>query len=164
MPFCTRCKKENAPSNLEKIDGESICYSCLYENNRPFEIFPIGFVENELTRGQGFGLKGKRRQISKIRLFDSQRPFLYRLEEEKWITVVFYFHERGSIRSTFPRGIDGKKVGVFASRTPHRLSRIGITEVRLMKIEDTTLYVKNLDAINGSPVLDIKLGMKAFIK
>ena len=64
------------------------------------------------------------------------------------------------MRSIFPRGIDGKKVGIFASRTPNRLSRIGITNVRLVKIKDTTLFVKNLDAINGTPVLDIKLGSK----
>jgi len=69
--------------------------------------------------------------------------------------------DRHTIRSTFSRGIDGKEVGIFASRTPNRLSRIGITNVKLVKIEDTTLFVKNLDAINGTPILDIKLGSKA---
>jgi len=48
-------------------------------------------------------------------------------------------------------------VGVFASRTPNRLSKIAIQDVTLVKIEGTTLYVEGLDAINGSPVLDIKL-------
>ena len=57
----------------------------------------------------------------------------------------------------FKRGLDGKEVGVFASRTPDRLSGIAVQNVRLVKIEGTTLYVENLDAIDGSPVLDIKL-------
>jgi hypothetical protein len=57
-------------------------------------------------------------------------------------------------------GLDGKEVGVFASRTPDRLSRIGIQDVRLVKVEGTTLVVKGLDAINGTPVLDIKLKRK----
>ena len=46
---------------------------------------------------------------------------------------------------------------MFASRTPDRLSRIGIQDVSLLDIKDTILFVKGLDAISGSPVLDIKL-------
>ena len=160
MPICIKCKKEFEISKLELIDDSYICHSCLYLNYEPFKIYPIGFVENQLERGKGFGLKGKRAEISKIHLFPSQSAFLYKLEDEDWITVVFYFHKSQNIRSVFSRGIDGKKVGVFASRTPYRLSRIGISNVKLMKIKNTTLYVKNLDAINGTPVLDIKLGQK----
>ncbi|MEA3475105.1 MAG: TrmO family methyltransferase, partial [Candidatus Cloacimonadota bacterium] len=55
-----------------------------------------------------------------------------------------------------------KRVGVFASRTPHRLSKIAIQDVRLIKIEGTTLYVEGLDAIDGSPVLDIKMKINSF--
>lgn len=160
MPVCTKCKKKKRLDQLDKFDDKFICHSCLYENNKPFKIFPIGFVENQLERGEGFRLKGSRNNVSKIHLFESQLPFLYKLEEDEWITVVYYFHKQGKIRSTFSRGINGKKVGIFASRTPNRLSRIGISNVKLVKIEDTTLFVKNLDAINGTPILDIKLGSK----
>ena len=161
MPVCSNCKKEIDLNQLEKIDGNFTCYTCLYQNHKPFKIFPIGFVENRLKRGDKFGLTGSKTQISKIHLFETQRPFLYKLEDEKWITIVFYFTNQYEIQSVFSRGIDGKKVGIFASRTPDRLSRIGISNVELVKIEDTTLYVKNLDAINGTPVLDIKLGQKS---
>ncbi len=51
-------------------------------------------------------------------------------------------------------------MGVFASRTPNRLSRIAIQDVTLVRIEEATLYVEGLDAVNGSPVLDIKLKIK----
>jgi tRNA (Thr-GGU) A37 N-methylase len=101
-------------------------------------------------------MSGKR-QTSRIELFPSQKRFMYRLEEERDITVVYYLHQARSIRSTFKRGMDGKKVGVFASRSPDRLSRIGIQDVRLVRIEGTTLVVEGMDAINGTPVLDIKL-------
>ncbi len=160
MPICTKCKKEKELYQLEKVDDEFTCNSCLYQEYKPFKIFPIGFVANELKRGEKFGLKGNRNQVSKIHLFSSQRPFLYKLEEEKWITVVYYFHEQRNVISRFSRGIDGKEVGIFASRTPDRLSRIGITNIEIIKIEGTTIFVKNLDAINGTPVLDIKLGSK----
>ena len=160
MPVCAKCKKEKDSDHFDKFDDKFMCYSCLYQNYKPFKIFPIGFVENQLERGEGFGLKGSRNDVSKIRLFESQKPFLYKLEEEKWITVVYYFHKQRKIRSTFSRGIDGKEVGIFASRTPNRLSHIGITNVKLVRIEDTTLFVENLDAIDGTPILDIKLGSK----
>lgn len=161
MPICNKCKKEKNLTHLEKLDSEFVCHSCLYNNHKPYKIYPIGFVKNQLARGHKFGLTESRNEISKIELFKSQEPFLYRLKDEKWITVVYFFHKQHQIRSTFSRGIDGKKVGIFASRTPERLSRIGITNVELIKIEDTTLFVKNLDAIDGSPVLDIKLGRKS---
>ena len=161
MLICTKCKKKRELSNLEIVDDSYICHSCLYSNCEPFEIFPIGFVENQLERGKKFGLKGNRAEISKIHLFSSQSPFLYKLEDEKYIIVLYYLHKLRNIRSVFLRGIDGKKVGIFASRTPDRLSRIGISNVKLIKIKNTTLYVKNLDAINGTPVLDIKLGQKS---
>jgi len=161
MPICTKCKSEVNAIYGERVDNQFICYKCLYRNYEPFKIFPIGFVENQLERANRFGLKGNKPQISKIHLFESQKPFLYKLEEEKWITVVYYFHNHHKIQSIFSRGIDGKEVGIFASRTPDRLSRIGISNVELIKIKNSTLYVKNLDAINGTPVLDIKLGEKS---
>ena len=46
--------------------------------------------------------------------------------------------------------------GVFASRSPYRPNKIGLTIVELLKVEENILYVKGLDAIDGTPVLDIK--------
>jgi tRNA (Thr-GGU) A37 N-methylase len=59
----------------------------------------------------------------------------------------------------FARGYDGKQVGPFASRTPDRLTPIGVTEVELLKVDGTKLVVRGLDAFNGTPVLDIKVSM-----
>lgn len=161
MPLCKKCLEEYDLSKGEKIDNDFICYSCLYQNHKPYEIFPIGFVRNKLERGYGFGVKGNKSEISQIQLFESQKPFLYKLSDEKWITIVYYLNKPRSISSVFRRGMDGKKVGVFASRTPDRPSHIGVSNVELVRVEDTTLYVKNLDAINQTPVLDIKLGENA---
>lgn len=79
------------------------------------------------------------------------------LDQEPEITIIYYLHKSRSVRTLFKRGLDGKEVGVFASRTPDRLSRIAIQNVKLVEIKNTTLFVKGLDAINGTPVLDIKL-------
>jgi tRNA (Thr-GGU) A37 N-methylase len=82
---------------------------------------------------------------------------MFGLDEEPEITIVYYLHQARPVKTRFNRGLDGKRVGVFASRTPDRLSRIGIQDVHLMEIKGTTLFVKGLDAVSGTPVLDIKL-------
>jgi len=87
---------------------------------------------------------------------------MYKLEEEKWITVVYYLHQVDSINTVFKRGKEsnGKEVGVFASRSPHRSSRIAISDVELIRISNFHIYVKGLDAKENSPVLDIKVSKK----
>ena len=154
---CSQCGKRIPGREVCTVDDKQICVRCMYGDAEPFEIYPIGTVKNDLQRSdRDFGVVGKE-TMSRIELIPSQEPFLYKLEEEEWITVVYYLHESTKVRSVFKRGLDKKRVGVFASRTPHRLSRIAIQDVRLIKVEGTTLFVKGLDAIDGSPVLDIKL-------
>jgi len=120
-------------------------------------IYPIGVVRTTLrAEEKNLGLKSPE-GISCIDLLPSQRRFMYKLEDEKFLTIVYYLHKVTSVRSVFRRRLDGKEVGVFASRTPHRPSKIAIQDVRLLTIRETTLYVSGLDALEGSPVLDIKL-------
>ena len=95
--------------------------------------------------------------MSRIVLFPSQKRFMYKLEEEQYLTVVYYLHKARAVTSVFHRGLDGKRTGLFATRTPDRLSRIGIQDVTLIRIEETSLFVDGLDAVDGTPVLDIKL-------
>lgn len=154
---CAECGAACSEDDAFRIDDQNICRRCLYGDVPPIQMYPIGFVINQLDRDDtDFGLSGKT-QTSRIELLPSQKRFMYRLEEEREITIVYYLHRSRPVRSTFKRGVDGKKVGVFASRTPDRLSRIGIQDVRLVRVEGATLIVDGLDAINGTPVLDIKM-------
>ena len=154
---CSKCGKKVGEKKLCIVDDASICVKCMYGATEPVEVYPIGIVRSTSQRTRtGFGVVGDGK-ISRIELIPSQKPFMYKLEEEKHLTVVYYFHKARPVRSVFKRGLDGKLVGVFASRTPDRLSRIAVQDVTLVKVEETTLYVKGLDAIDGSPVLDIKL-------
>jgi tRNA (Thr-GGU) A37 N-methylase len=141
--ICSECEKES--NDFRLIDGRPICRICIYQDTEAIPIYPIGKVVD--TR--------------RIELLPSQKRFLYKIEEEKYLTIIYYFHKSREVKSRFNRGLDGKEVGVFASRTPARLTPIGITEVELEKVEGTTLYVCGLDALSGSPVLDIKLGFQA---
>lgn len=84
------------------------------------------------------------------------------------IEVVFHFDkvpdDEIQIASRHPRGrTDWPKVGILAQRGKGRPNRIGVTVCRLLSVDGLTLRVSGLDAIDGSPVLDIKPVMKGFL-
>ena len=75
------------------------------------------------------------------------------------IWVIFQFHENAGWRPTTrppvpPKGRD--RVGTFASRSPYRPNPIGLSCVRLLKIDGLTLFVDEADLLNETPILDIK--------
>lgn len=154
---CSECGRTLETNNGFIIDNKTVCRHCLFGDIPAVEIYPIGFVSNAQERDESdFGLRNHA-GMSRIELLPSQKGFMYKLEEEERLTIVYYLHKARPVRSRFKRGLDGKEVGVFASRTPDRLSPIGIQDVRLVRVEGTTLIVEGLDAIDGTPVLDIKM-------
>lgn len=154
---CSECKKEVNKKDICIIDGKPVCLICIYGNSKPFEIYSIGKTRTDLESHEIDDIPIDSRNISCVDLLPSQKRFMYKLDEEEFLTVVYCLHKVKSVKTVFKRGLDGKRVGVFASRTPRRLSKIAIQDVKLLKISGTTLYVEGLDAIEGSPVLDIKL-------
>lgn len=63
-----------------------------------------------------------------------------------------------------PRGNpDWPRAGIFAQRGKNRPNRIGVTVCRVIGVEGTTLHLSGLDAIDGTPVLDIKPVMSGFL-
>jgi len=90
------------------------------------------------------------------------------IEAFSHLEIVYYFHKvnktKISYDSRYPRN-DKKleKVGIFAQRGKNRPNQIGLTIVKFVKKEGRSLFVRGLDAINGSPVLDIKPVIKEFL-
>ena len=80
------------------------------------------------------------------------------LEPGQRIMVVFYFHRsQGFDLLQHPQGDRNRpRRGVFALRSPRRPNPIGVTVVDLVAIQGNVLRVLGLDAINGTPVLDLK--------
>ena len=156
---CSECGREVYKNTVCVIDEKPVCITCLYGDTKPFEIYPIGKVRTELGSKEKSSLPTGNAGISCIDLLPSQKKFMYKLEEETSLLIVYYLHKVNSVVTVFPRRLDGKEVGVFASRTPNRLSKIAVQDVKLLRIEGTKLYVEGLDAMDGSPILDIKLGL-----
>ena len=80
------------------------------------------------------------------------------LDVGQQIMVIYYFHRsEGYDLLQHPRGDQSRpKRGVFALRSPRRPNPIGVTVVELVGIDGNVLRVCGLDAIDGSPVLDLK--------
>lgn len=87
---------------------------------------------------------------------------LYRLNMYKKIKVLYWFHlrddnEHRNVLRVIPRRHgETEERGVFSSGSPSRPNPIGLTVVDLLAINGCTLTVKGLDALEGSPILDIK--------
>lgn len=78
---------------------------------------------------------------------------------EGWdrLWVIFCFHLNPGFRpKVLPPRSEGKRRGLFSTRSPHRPNPIGISVVRLERVEGLTLHVLDVDMIDGSPVLDLK--------
>jgi len=83
------------------------------------------------------------------------------------IEVVFVFDRVADsevhLGSRHPRGrTDWPKIGIFAQRGKNRPNRVGITICRLLAVHELAVVVEGLDAIDGTPVLDIKPYMQEF--
>jgi tRNA-Thr(GGU) m(6)t(6)A37 methyltransferase TsaA len=72
-----------------------------------------------------------------------------------WVIFHFHFNEGWRPKVLPPRSTSGRK-GVFATRSPHRPNPLGLSAVRLERIEGLTLQLGEHDMLDGTPVLDIK--------
>ena len=125
---------------------------------------PIGTVKSAIGEpvDENWG-----KVVSEIHLDPVLAAGLRGLGQFSHILVLFFMH-----RSTFepsrdlirrPKGqADMPELGIFAQRAKHRPNPIGITAVELLGVDESVVRVRGLDAIDGTPVLDIKPYFPAF--
>ena len=151
-----KCGKCGGGDDVIDLDGEDTCRSCIFNGVEPVRIYPLGYVRNHHEMENGVVSYIKEKGTSRIELLEGQERFLHAIEEEDYLTIVFYIDGIKRVRSTILRRNDLKEVGIYASRGPGRPSRIAVTEVKLIRVEGRNIVVEGLDAYNGTPVLDIK--------
>jgi tRNA-Thr(GGU) m(6)t(6)A37 methyltransferase TsaA len=118
----------------------------------PIALSPIGRVH---LRGPG--------KQARIEVYSRFVEGLDGVESEEHLWILYWMHrlpaEQRTLLRTHPRGDASRpRRGVFALHSPCRPNPIGMTRVRLLKREGPTLIVEGLDALDGSPVLDVKSG------
>jgi len=146
-----------------------------YARMEQFTINPIGTVNNTymepaLTHQQGdlkldeeilVETKTGKGQLSELVIDEAYAECLEGIEGFSHIMVLYWAHtleaEKRQVKKVHPIGKkEFPKVGVFATRSPVRPNPICSTTVELVKRKGSRLIVKNLDALDGTPVLDIK--------
>ena len=121
-------------------------------------IEPIGWVHNEVKEPLRRGWEG---MVSEIVLKEELAQAIEGVEEFSHIIVLYWMHRAPKGISppakVHPQGrADLPLVGLFATRAPYRPNPIGLSVVRLLERKGNVLRVEGLDAIDGTPVLDIK--------
>lgn len=125
------------------------------------ELKPIGYVRNEANEPLHPMLIKQKRSV--IEVDEAYRRGLTGIERWRFIDVVFYLHRNQEERLM----VDAQyahDVGVFASRCPSRPNHLGVTTAELLCVEGGNLIVTGLDAMNGSPVIDIKCSDLSFLE
>lgn len=114
---------------------------------------PVGVVKNECS--EPVSPEKIKALQSTIHIDEKYTEALLNIEQQCYIDVIFWFDRSSSDHLS---GITyfGDLRGVFASRSPKRPNLIGVTTVKLLQRKNNVLYVEGLDAINNTPVLDIK--------
>ncbi len=108
------------------------------------------------------GLVESSGELSTIRIFREFCIGLEGLNNFSHVILLYWFHSRDNEEErhtlqVLPRRHPGApRVGVFASRSPSRPNPIGLCVVKLIKIKECTVTVEGLDALEGSPIIDVK--------
>ena len=118
------------------------------------KIKPVAVVKNGITEKPDDWDK----VISRLVFKKEYVRGLYRLGHFRHVLVIFGFHRmRRTLLRVHPRrDLSLGEVGVFASRSPTRPNRLGLTRVRLVSVRKNVITVEGLDAFDGSPVYDVK--------
>lgn len=124
------------------------------------EIAAIGFFKSEQVQPYEAGRQPDEfHSEGCIELFSGSNfeQALIGLEGCEYIWVLFQFHHNSHWNPMVlpPRGRD-TKIGVFATRSPYRPNGIGMSCVRIDRIEKLKIYVAGADILDGSPIIDIK--------
>ncbi|MFA5629367.1 MAG: tRNA (N6-threonylcarbamoyladenosine(37)-N6)-methyltransferase TrmO [Dehalococcoidales bacterium] len=139
------------------------------------QLKPIGFVSNQIQKpvhSKGMQtlswqervkkMREQKETVSEIEVLPEYADMLSGTEEFSHLMILYWAHlipqEEQMGTRVFPFGNqeDFPEVGIFATHSPKRPNGILVTPVRLLERNGNILKVTGLDAVNGSPVLDIK--------
>jgi len=127
------------------------------EERRILSLRPIGIIHSPYHDGVQAPYQGSRREeICWVELFKEFEEGLTDIEGFSHIILIYYLHKSQGYHLLVRTPWDTKPHGLFTTRSPNRPSPLGLSEVELIARKGNILEVKGLDAIDGTPLLDIK--------
>jgi tRNA-Thr(GGU) m(6)t(6)A37 methyltransferase TsaA len=129
-----------------------------------YPLVPIGVVRSTRAVAEDDAWDGETATVELLPPFDARA--LRGLDQFSHCLVVYVF-DRAEWDATrvlrHPRGNpEWPEVGIFAQRNKDRPNRLGVTICRVVRVDGAVLHVAGLDAIDGTPVVDIKPHMREF--
>jgi tRNA-Thr(GGU) m(6)t(6)A37 methyltransferase TsaA len=124
----------------------------------PIELHPIGHVRSSYKEKSDAPRQGRLSDtIAEIVIDERYYPALWQIEVRKHVWVLCWFDRADrTVLRAIPPGTSAEK-GVFAIRSPDRPNPVSLCMVDLLGVKDGVLKVRGLDAIDGTPVIDIKM-------
>lgn len=121
------------------------------------ELTPIGIICSRFkTMGQAPFQGCQSGETSEIEIFDEYAEGLRDIEGFSHLIVLYWCHKSVGFSLLVQTPWDPASHGVFATRSPRRPNPLGLSVVRLMVRQGNVLKVKELDAVDGTPLLDLK--------
>ena len=119
---------------------------------------PIGVVHSPFKDVKGMPIQAAAagRVAGTIEVEPAYRDGLKDLEGFSHIILLYHFHHCQGYTLEVKPFMDDHMRGVFATRAPQRPNPIGISVVRLVKVQGCVLFIEDVDIVDGTPLLDIK--------
>lgn len=121
-------------------------------------LHPIGVIHSPFKEPQGTPVQpGAARDVAGVvEIFPEFSPGLKDLDGFSRIILLYYFHLARTFSLRVKPFLDEEERGLFATRAPARPCAIGLSVVRLDKVEENRLLIRDVDVVDGTPLLDIK--------
>lgn len=121
------------------------------------EVVPIGIIHTPFNCKKDTPIQPfKSNAVGRIEVFKEYTEGLDDTERFSHLILIYRFHKSEGYRLKVKPFLDDRLRGLFATRYPRRPNQIGLTVVQLLKRRRNILFVKGIDVINGTPLLDIK--------
>ncbi len=119
---------------------------------------PIGVIHSPFKDVQGMPIQptGAMGIAGTIEIEPEYCDGLKDIEGFSHIVLIYHFHLSDGYSLLVKPFMDDSLRGVFSTRAPRRPNPVGISIVRLVKVEGSTLHIENVDIVDGTPLLDIK--------
>lgn len=119
---------------------------------------PIGVIHSPFKEPKGIPIQSTGAQgiNGTVELFPEYTEGLKDVEGFSHLILIYHFHLSKESPLKVKPYMDNKVHGVFAMRGPSRPNSIGISIVRLVRIEGNILHIQDIDIVDGTPLLDIK--------
>ena len=119
---------------------------------------PIGVIHSPYKDTKDIPIQGEFKPEAKayIKLKSKYAPGLKDLDGFSHAIILYYFHKSQKEEILGKPFLEDQKHGIFAIRSPHRPNHIGLSVVKIEKIEENKLHFSEVDMLDQTPVLDIK--------